>query len=487
VEGEDENNSVEDELITYAKTGYTSINQFFVDEVMTSLLSMLLNKLLHLNKLEISEWENDPERLIISQSGLIEEDSVKCAAEGLYCGLMDKAPELITQILITFIQDINRQLEASQVGCSGDEVMFWDSVYLCMGLFPYYFLEKINPTEWLTNAAGPMLNNLLSHRAAGAIACDRSYIQLLRSRLIWLIGCWSYKFEGGVLPQVLSMLVSICEESSGSDVVTMMNAVDTISSILDTEFFDAAMLIPVLVRLIEALCFLTLNGLSEGDCMSTVIDLVRKLINIMGVNLKPLLSPLSHHLGVLWNGSDSNSLLRNSILDTLTEMVKQAGESSVELYDLAIPLIEFSLTNLDSNEESYLIKDGISLWLVLARNIPIGHYNEQLDSLVKKYLISIFINENNEFDLKDIMLILEAYVISGGSTFLISCSENLRDIYILKLGQVKYDLIPYLMRPIEALLLSCPQETSLFLQQTGEYIYISLIYIFILILLINQF
>lgn len=150
-------------------------------------------------------------------------------------------------------------------------------------------------------------------------------------------------------------------------------------------------------------------------------------------------------------------------------MVKQAGNASIALYDLAIPLIEVSLTNSNGDDSSYLLKDGISLWLAIARNIPYGHYNELLDSLVKKYLISIFTNENNEFDLSQIMLILEAYAISGGSTFLNSCSLQLRDIFILKIGQVKYDLIPYLMRPIEALLLSCPIETCLFLLQSGKY------------------
>lgn len=186
---------------------------------------MLVNKLLHLNKSELEQWVNDPEALIMTLPTLMEEDSIKCAAEGLYCSLMDKSPELITQKLISFIKDIDRQLEVSKVGCHYNDVMLWDSIYLCMGLFPYYFVEKISPTEWLTSAAGPILNNLLSHHGAGGIIYGTNYIQILRSRLIWLIGCWSYKFDVSVFPQILSMLISLCEKGSGSDVITMMHAV----------------------------------------------------------------------------------------------------------------------------------------------------------------------------------------------------------------------------------------------------------------------
>jgi hypothetical protein len=105
---------------------------------------------------------------------------------------LDTSPILVAGVIVTFLNDINRQSSAISAsigsndnGTTDQEVSFWNNVYLCAGLTPVKVGEYLDISRWVTEAAGPLINNLLSHPKAGALQSGQ---QLLRSRLIWLLG-----------------------------------------------------------------------------------------------------------------------------------------------------------------------------------------------------------------------------------------------------------------------------------------------------------
>jgi hypothetical protein len=118
-----------------------------------------------------------------------------------------------------------------------------------------------------------------------------------------------------------------------------------------------------------------------------------------------------------------------------TQMVKMSAEASFLLHDLVVPLIAFSTAN--QLETSYLCKDGVELWLRTMRNLPMDNYpsvfndllNSRLDGLLKNDLLSLDFE-----DVKIIMLIIECYGIFGSTQCLISCAEQLQQVFLRTVG-----------------------------------------------------
>ena len=190
----------------------------------------------------------------------------------------------------------------------------------------------------------------------------------------------------------------------------------------------------------------------------------------MGTDVQPMLSPLASHLGTLWASCDSNSPLRATIIEAMTEIIKAAGPHSVELQDIATQLISYAISTEEGN---YLVKEGVTLWLAVSRNIPPGGYNQALDEIAKAGLTNITenistsdVNEATEM-IKELLCVMEAYAIISGRSFLLSCANSLQFFYSKHLGAYGPKAVSYLMRPIEALLMSCPIEASEFLLQSG--------------------
>ena len=89
-------------------------------------------------------------------------------------------------------------------------------------------------------------------------------------------------------------------------------------------------------------------------------------------------------------------------------------------------------------------------------------YTVDLDGLFKVSIPRLFTSDNEEFAtpeselMKNLMMIVEGYVILGGASFLESCKNELRSIFHFTLVALDSSLreprmTPILMRPIEAM------------------------------------
>ena len=446
--------------------GFEMKCHYFNEENVKNVLLMLLNRFLRYNKAELEEWETDPEQFVISQAGLRESDTVKSASEGLYLGLVDFNPTVVVTVILGLLQDIPRQLHATSNNLV-DELVMWDAVYLCTGLGAHVISKQFNPTEWLASSIGPLLNNITT--SCGRTGMLKNGQQLIRFRFMWLLACWNYLFDAGILQTLLSTLVTTFDFQYNSDIPTLVGGANALKSLLYNENFSSELLNPVLVPLVQSLCALASN-LQESENRSQIVELISELVKILGTDVQPMLPPLASHLGTLWASCDSNSPLRATIIEAMTEIVKAAGPHSLELHNEAMQLISYAIS---TNEGNYLVKEGVTLWLAVSRNIPPGGYNQALDELAKAGLTNITenistsdVNEATEM-IKELLCVMEAYAIISGRSFLISCASSLHFFYSKHLGAYGAKAVSYLMRPIEALLLSCPDEASEFLLQSG--------------------
>jgi hypothetical protein len=98
------------------------------------------------------------------------------------------------------------------------------------------------------------------------------------------------------------------------------------------------------------------------------------------------------------------------------------------------------------------------------------YYTEALNELFKNSVNVLFecgLVGQEEDALEEIMMVIESYAIAGRALCLSSCANSIQTAFSRTIGQVAAKAVPYVIRPLEAFFLSCPQETALFLIQSG--------------------
>eukprot|EP01038_Epipyxis_sp_PR26KG_P009963 gene9963-13396_t len=353
-----------------------------------TLLYHVLFPLLSYSQSEIEQWGEDPEQFYLAQQFMSESQTIKCAAEGLVCGLFDISPDAVTNITANFLMEQSLQQKVTSTTLTGEaDIFFWDAVYVVAGLGVTHLGQKINPTEWLQFSFAPLLNNLLLSPSAGILSNGQ---QVLKARLMWLLSVWMYHFDPNYVPSILKMLMGVIggEERNSNDIVVQLYAVQAISSLAKLESFNCVLLLgtlddhsrPLVLPLVESLCILA-SRLEESDTKITVLGIVGDVIQLIGpmINNYPILIPLTEYLWQLWNNSDENDPIKSTILEVLSYLVKAAKSESSSIHYILIPLIRFTTSN--TVETSYLVKDGISLWLAVIRNTTTQHYSIELDGL----------------------------------------------------------------------------------------------------------
>jgi len=443
---------------------------FFTPERVTSILDLVLHRLLCYSTGELAEWANSPEQFVLGQDGITEGDTVKSTAEMFLTALLDAnvspCADVAAAKIIGHLNNLPQQLEAVREGASDESVMFWDAVYLSTGLGNFYLGDKINADEWLTNVIGPLLTAMLASPSAGSL---RRGPQLLRARLLWLIKSWLYLFNPSVFEQLLPFLVQMLEPASGSDVVVCVETVRLIEFVVDSSTFDPVVLVPLLLRLFEALCALTCR-LEDNELQAPVVLLMDRIIDCAGPHAVPLLQPLAEHLWGLWNSTGaSSSPVRTSIVECFEQMVRTAGEESVGLHGVVGPVVVYALSGTE--DSAYLFKEGLELLLAVMRNCGREGYSEALATLLPACLHSTFAGGecvcSDAADFRTVMLICEAYLLVDGPRCLFSCGAALGGALLKLVELVAARNVAHILRPLEALFLSCPADAGPFLLDSG--------------------
>jgi hypothetical protein len=453
-----------------AAQGAAIKHAFFTPERVTSILDLVLHRLLCYSTGELAEWANSPEQFVLGQDGITEGDTVKSTAEMFLTALLDAnvspCADVAAAKIIGHLNSLPQQLEAVREGASDESVMFWDAVYLSTGLGNFYLGDKINADEWLTNVIGPLLTAMLASPSAGSL---RRGPQLLRTRLLWLIKSWLYLFNPSVFEQLLPFLVQMLEPASGSDVVVCVETVRLVEFVIDSSTFDPIVLVPLLLRLFEALCALTCR-LEDNELQAPVVLLMDRIINCAGPHAVPLLLSLAEHLWGLWNSSGaSSSPVRTSVVECFEQMVRTAGPLSVGLHGVVGPVVVYALSGTE--ESAYLFKEGLELLLAVMRNCGREGYSEALAALLPACLHSTFAGGecvcSDASDFRTVMLICEAYLLVDGPRCLFSCGAALGGALLKLVGLVAARNVAHILRPLDALFLSCPAEAGPFLLDSG--------------------
>ena len=439
-------------------------NVFFQGENVIILLDMSLRYILPYGRAELEEWIDDPEQFWVSMEARQERDTARSAAEGLVLGLLDATSSSThaSAFILALLNDVSAQAAVSRVGATDADICFWDSVFLCAGLGASQIGQQIDATLWLRSVLGPFGLQLLSHVQAGSLQTGQ---QILRHRLLWLLRCWFYQFDSTCHSDLLDFAVSMLDPANESDIVVSMEACRLVETALDADVLSAELLAPMLVNLVDNLVKLA-NRLVDADPQATIVGVIGKLVQYTGLAIRPVVPMLMTQFATLWRQSESPSPLQPTILEVFAIMVNSGGEAADGLVTELCPLIAMACSG--SDDSSFLINDGVLLWLALMRNLSVTAYTPLLDELLRHCFGGIFSTGNSEISgdtLRDLMLVCESYAILGGAHCLTSNAAVLLVTFQKLLCQVAPRSVQYVLRPLEAFFLTCPLEMSQFLSQ----------------------
>lgn len=298
----------DEELARFARQVRDS---FLSDVRLSQLLELCLNHLLRYDAKELEEWTDDSEHFYLHQMGLKSTDTVKAASEHLYLSMLETYSGHIVPVVVSFLQDSNRQLNCVSTMANDKEIEFWDAVYLCVGLGSHCIGKHINPSEWLSNSLGSVLNVVFAAPSNGSLQSGQ---QLLRARFMWLLSCWMYYWDPSVLATLSQLLVSVFDPSSKSDVVVKLTSLQTLETLLASDQFEPRFLLPLIQQLVGSLCNL-IHEVEDSDTKGKIVDMFQHIALAMGKELQPIFPPLVQYLGNIWQASDEKSPLRRTILE----------------------------------------------------------------------------------------------------------------------------------------------------------------------------
>ena len=464
--------------------GATIVHRYLTNDLTVTILNMLVTTLLRYNTSELDEWLDNPEEFSVLQENLNKNDTMKCAGEYLYLGLVDRLEDVVSSCIASLMSNVDMfKIDPSM---PDNTIQLLDGLFLCLGLSPSTVGRHINANELLQTSLNPLISLILSNPLNGSLSTGQ---QLLRTRMVWFLSCWIFKFDASSLPLLLNIILSVIANDN-NDIVTILETIKTITRMIEYDTISADMLLPCSENLIRKLCSIITHRLVASESKGKVIDLIKLIIKLLGNQLIGILLPICNELVVLWNqstGSDDMPIMCSSILETFDEVVKLIGRENQLIFSYTIPMIAHAF-GLDSSNSTvstssyisntasastgkvYLLSEGINLLFSIMSNVDT--FSAPLEALFNEGFSSL-LSLDDDLDvinieiLRPFCLLIERFALLGQGRFLGGCYQTLNLIYHRLLGNIKPMGVTFLLRPLEVFFLCCPQDTCTFIAQSN--------------------
>lgn len=231
-----------------------------------------------------------------------------------------------------------------------------EAVYCAMGR-----LSRSLATYGLTHSGVDF--NAWLHGVGSWIGQNQPLHRILKRRVAWLIGQWvGSDEECAKLDIVWQLLIHLLSERGAStDLAVNLTAANSVRECVDLWELEVSYFVPFIQKTVEELIKLlaesaTLDGKRYvGDTIGVIIERVEDKI-------LPFLPTIAGSIPGLWQGAsglEGEWLFKASLVVLTTKIVAAARESSGNLMDLVIPLIQESLTQ---PAKDFFEEDGIILW-----------------------------------------------------------------------------------------------------------------------------
>lgn len=435
-----------------AQAAHQLLSQFWSNERIHEVVRGIVMRAMVLSDEDIEEWESSPEEFALREEEQSATRTFRPACENLMLALMDTYPDPTSSVLLDMLKETENSEIINGSGMS-DAAALREAVYGAIGICAYWLYEKLPFRKWLEQSLFPLLGDSREHLA----------INLLRSRILWLLGCIpseSYEDKQDALYEFLLSLT----ENSNTDLVVRIQAMRAIQRLLESWCFQAQLFEPYQTRAIRAA--MTLSSTCElSSTHQGIINTVSVLVTRVEENILRSLPDLLQPISTLWGRHEGSewSLWKIAVLQLLQNVAEKIGEAEnldaerkyniiLELQELLLPLVA-ACTDTQNPDFVYLGEPAVDLWAAIAKST--ARYTPGMHALTQRLpsLLSAFGTDVAFF--ARIVDIFEAHLLSAADDIVRDFGNStllpLFDNYVAR-GYLKDQQEMRLLRSLEILL-----------------------------------
>lgn len=423
--------------------------QFFTEQVLSSLITQLISKYMLLTKEELDQWEDDPE-LFVRDQEMDFSGSIKNASELLFISLVETYDETLPTYMANYSSNLLKETYGS---LDQDKLLLRDAVYNAMGWVSHYLCQNIDFSTFFKQ----MLSQEIQMR-------DPRY-KIIRRRAVWLIGRWADAIKNDIISDVFRCLLYVLSEE---DTVLKLSSLMSLKELLDEDRDVSNKVLQEFLDPFVKSVFQLLSQVEEEETKVALLHLLSIFIERMHRVILPYVPTLMQYVPALWNQSNDEHMIRNSIIVALTKLVDTMGEDSVSIHNFVLPLIKYA-TDIDGADHLYYIEDGLQLWQSTMHQAP------QCSDALLDLFPNIPKSLNEGFENIIISLkITESYVLLGRDQFLNRFGSLLNEFCFSIAGEVKDKPMIICLSMMETVLTLFPDQGPQVLQAVLQKLLIAL-------------
>ncbi|CCE82967.1 Piso0_002737 [Millerozyma farinosa CBS 7064] len=379
---------------------YNAINmlstQFFTPEVIQELCDLVITWYLRLRPSDIEGWLLEPEEWCNEDLSSSWEYQIRPCAEVFFQDLITYFKDILSDFVLNKISEGMTSCETLET------VLSKDSLLCAFQLFAISLADRVEFDRFLVeNLIPEALNTQLEEN------------KIIRRRICLIISEWVLvKCSRESRVSVFKLLYTFLQPNQpANDKIVKLTAVQTLRIVLDDWDFNKSDFEPFLKDIVVLL----LSAVSEMDLtesklyvFSTLSVLISRCNPIVDhQTLRGILAIIPDYWKSITNQNET--ILQNSLLRLLKNVVIALNENSIDTYDIALPLIISSSTERAA-QYALLSEDGYELWLAVVQYYP------NTDSSKNPDILSLFSNleygiANSTEILSTLLAILRSYAL----------------------------------------------------------------------------
>ncbi|OCF32339.1 hypothetical protein I316_06007 [Kwoniella heveanensis BCC8398] len=375
----------------------------FAPNFILSAFHLLVDKLLPLTSTDLEALEDEPEEWLIGES--FDEEAwafeFRPCAERVLIAL-NNACRNVPREQKVIEPEMIKLLQTTEAALPNDlpSVLRRESVYCALGRL----------SRSMASYGGVDFSGLLTG-IGGWIGLGHPLHRIVKRRVAWLIGEWvSADEECAKLPLVWQMLLHLLSKrGESSDKAVQLTAAIAIKESVDLWELPIDYFIPYLEQTVQELIKL-LGETATLDGKRYVNDTIGVVIERVGDKIMPYLPTLAQAVPGLCDASglEGEWLFKASLVVLTTKLVSAAKESSGNLMELVIPLIEESL---QIPAKDFFEEDGLVLWQTALYNAASPYQPHRETGLIRLLLgLLNMLGENMDL-LPKLLALFDSYML----------------------------------------------------------------------------
>eukprot|EP00455_Lapot_gusevi_P044999 TRINITY_DN5713_c0_g1_i3.p1 TRINITY_DN5713_c0_g1~~TRINITY_DN5713_c0_g1_i3.p1 ORF type:complete len:391 (+),score=106.57 TRINITY_DN5713_c0_g1_i3:78-1250(+) len=189
---------------------------------------------------------------------------------------------------------------------------------------------------------------------------------------------------------------------------------------------------------------------------------IRLLIERLEHHIRPAATLIAEQLPAMWNHSEKQATLRQTLIRTLSHLINSLGVHSLPLHDMAIAILQYC-TDYDQNddERDTLLEEAMDLWVSTIRNSAVLS-NGMLQLFPRWFHFARF----NLNLLSANMSVLHSYILFNNVQFIQTHAQGIAAALLATLRDVSDEGAIHVLPVFETLCTLYPSQAPLLFQES---------------------